>query len=232
VRLRIIESPLFTRVLEEKKEAKSPLIDAFRYHWKEIFLTAFARFGEQGPFYIFTTFVIAYITNTLKLPSGDALLAISIAGIISLGTIPTFSYISDRVGRRMWYLIGTVVMAIYAFPYFWILNTKNPLLIIIGSILAISLCHDWLYGPQAALISERFSTKVRYSGSSLGYQLASIAGGASPIIAAALLKPYGYSGIAVFIIILAAISFVAVFLLKEFTQVDISTDEAYGIPEE
>ena len=231
VRLRILETPLFAKVLEEKREARAPLIDAFRYHWKEVFLTAFVRFGEQGPFYVFTVFVIAYITKTLKLSSSTALVAISIAGILALVTIPTFGYLSDRVGRRMWYALGSVFMGLYAFPYFWLLNTGNLTLIILATVLAVSIAHPLLYGPQAALISERFSTRVRYSGSSLGYQLASIAGGASPIIATALLGPYGYSGIAIYLAILAVISLIAVLLLRDFTQTDISTDEAYGLQE-
>lgn len=229
IRLRILETPLFRQVLAEKREAKAPLVDAFRYHWKEIFLTAFVRFGEQGPFYVFTTFVIAYITKTLKLPSNDALIAISVAGILALATIPTCGYLSDRFGRRMWYAVGSIFMGLYAFPYFWLLNTGNIFLIILGTVLAVSVAHPLLYGPQAALIAERFSTRVRYSGSSLGYQLASIAGGASPIIAAALLAPYGYQGIAIYLAILAAISLIAVLLLKDFTQTDISSDTVYGL---
>ena len=231
IRLRILETPLFAKVLAEKREAKAPLIDAFRYHWKEIILTAFVRFGEQGPFYVFTVFVIAYVTKTLKLSSSTALIAISVAGILALATIPTFGYLSDRVGRRTWYAAGSIVMALYAFPYFWLLNTGNIFLIILSTVLAVSIAHPLLYGPQAALISERFSTRVRYSGSSLGYQLASIAGGASPIIAAALLGPYGYNGIALYIAILAVISLISVLLLKDFTQTDISTDAVYGLEE-
>ncbi len=228
VRLRILETPLFKKVLEEKQEAKAPIVDAFKFHWKEIFLTAFARFGEQGPFYVFTVFVIAYVTKTLAVSGSVILLGIAIAGALELVTIPTFSYYSDRVGRRVWYLIGSVIMAIVAFPYFWLLNTKNAALIVLATLIAVSFAHAWLYGPQAALISERFRTKVRYSGSSLGYQLASIAGGASPIIAAYLLGAFSsYVGIAIYLIVTAAISFVAVFFLKEFSNEDISTDEVY-----
>ena len=233
VRLRILETPLFSKVKEEKKEAKAPVIDAFKYHWKEIFLTAFARFGEQSPFYVFTVFVIAYVTKTLQLNSSIVLIGIAIAGFLALGTIPSFGYVSDRVGRRKWYMIGSVIMALFAFPYFMLLNTKNSVLIVIAIVLSLSLAHAWLYGPQAAFISERFSTKVRYSGASLGYQLASIAGGASPIIATALLAAYGsYMAIAIYLVSMAVISLVASFALKEFSKADISTDEVYALPSE
>ena len=230
VRLRILETPLFAKVQEEKKEAKAPVVDAFRFHWKEIFLTAFARFGEQGPFYVFTVFVIAYVSKTLVVNSSVILLGIAIAGSLELVTIPTFSYYADRVGRRIWYLIGSVIMAIVAFPYFLLLNTKNPALIVLATVVAVSLAHAWLYGPQAAFISERFSTRVRYSGASLGYQIASIAGGASPIIAAYLLGVFhSYVGIAIYLIATAAISFLSVLFLREFSREDISTDEVYGL---
>lgn len=233
IRLRILETPLFSKVQEEKKEAKAPVADAFKFHWKEIFLTAFARFGEQSPFYVFTVFVIAYVTKTLSVNSSVILLAIGVAAACELITIPTFSYYSDRVGRRTWYMIGAVIMAIIAFPYFMLLNTKNPALIILATVVGLSLAHAWLYGPQAAFISERFSTKVRYSGASLGYQLASIAGGASPIIAAYLLGAFhSYVGIAIYLVVTAIISLVAVFFLKEFSNTDISTDEVYGLPAE
>lgn len=233
VRLRILETPLFAKVQEEKKEAKAPVVDAFRFHWKEIFLTAFARFGEQGPFYVFTVFVIAYVSKTLVVNSSVILLGIAIAGSLELVTIPMFSYYADRVGRRIWYLIGSVIMAVAAFPYFLLLNTKNPALIVLATVIAVSLAHAWLYGPQAAFISERFSTRVRYSGASLGYQIASIAGGASPIIAAYLLGVFhSYVGIAIYLVATAAISFISVLFLREFSREDISTDEVYGLAAE
>jgi metabolite-proton symporter len=226
IRLRILETPSFTRVKEEGRLSHVPLVEAFRHHWREIILSALLRAGEQAPFYIFTTFILSYGVKTLKLSSGLLYTGIIITAIVSFVMMPTYSSISDRFGRKRWYMIGCVVMAAFAFPYFILLQTKIAVIVVVAMVLSVSLCHDWLYGPQAALISERFGTRLRYSGASLGYQLASIiAGGPAPIIATylvanskSLIGPTAptYTLIAVFIIFMAAVSFVATALLKEY----------------
>jgi MFS family permease len=164
-----------------------------------------------------------------------------------LFTIPLFGYLSDRVGRRMWYLVGCVIMMAFAFPYFALLNTKDPLLVTLAVVISLALGHAWVYGPQAALIAERFGTRSRYSGASLGYQLAApFAGGFAPIIALLLLTgksslgALGLKGViiiiinigkgswqavAVYIIVLGVISFVSVLGLKELSHADISDAE-------
>jgi len=228
IRLRILETPSFLRVLEEKRISKIPLIDVFKYHWKEIILSALLRSGEQAPFYIFTTFVFSYGAVGFEEVKGSGLhlelsllyTSIVVAAGISFITIPTFSYLSDLVGRKRWYLIGMVIMAAIAFPYFLILGTRIPVLVILTIALSLGICHAWVYGPQAALIAERFGTKVRYSGASLGYQLASItAGGPAPIIAVTLITAYhSYVPVALYIVIMAVISFISVLLLREYTS--------------
>ena len=142
--------------------------------------------------------------------------------------LPSFSAISDRVGRKRWYMIGAVLMGAFAFPYFLLLQTAIPVVVVIGIVLSISVFHDWLYGPQAALISERFGTRLRYSGASLGYQLASItAGGPAPILATYLVansKSFigagfpTYTLIALYIIFMAVVSLISTALLqREYT---------------
>jgi len=244
IRLRILETPLFAKVLEEKQTAPAPIAEAFRHHTPEIVMSAGARFVEQAPFYLFTVFVITYCTTFLHGVSKPVVLnGITAAAIIELGTIPLFGYLSDRVGRRKWYLIGCGIMLLFAFPYFLLLNTENTALVVIGIIISIALCHAWVYGPQAALIAERFGTRSRYSGASLGYQLAApFAGGLAPIIALLLvsgkntLKDLGlpnvtvnigkgsWQAVSIYIIVLAVISFVSVLGLQELTQADISGD--------
>jgi MFS family permease len=242
IRLRILETPLFNKILEEKQTASAPIVEAFRHHTPEILLSAGARFVEQAPFYLFTTFVITYGAH-LKLQSSFILTAITVAAIIELFTIPTFGYLSDRVGRRKWYLIGCGIMLVFAFPYFLLLNTKSTPLVLLGIVLSLALCHAWVYGPQAALIAERFGTRSRYSGASLGYQLAApFAGGLAPIIALLLLNGKSpltalglpkvtvnvgsgsWQAVSIYIVILAVISFVSVLGLQELTQADISGD--------
>ncbi|MBA2284082.1 MAG: MHS family MFS transporter [Ktedonobacteraceae bacterium] len=235
IRLRILETPLFAKVQEEKSQAKAPVLDVLRNNWEEIILSAGIRFVEQAPFYLFTVFVVLYGKH-LHLNNQLILLGIYIAAFIELFTIPWFSLLSDRYGRRRWYLLGCLLMLVFAFPYFLLFNTGNPVLVVLAIVLSLALCHAFIYGPQAALIAERFSTKLRYSGASIGYQLAApFAGGLAPIIAVTLLQKFGGDStpIALYIIILAAFSFIAVLGLKEFTRKDISSDATYAIqPEE
>jgi MFS family permease len=249
IRLRILETPLFTLVKEKQQKTRSPIIDAFRHSTKEILLSAGARFVEQAPFYLFTVFVITYGTSAvIHLDRGVVLNAITIGAVIELFTIPFFSFLSDRVGRRLWYLIGCVLMAAFAFPYFMLMNSASAAVFSLAVILSICVFHAWVYGPQAALIAERFGTRARYSSASLGYQLAApFAGGLAPIIALLLLKGEtnlsalglshttvsigagSWQNVSIYMIVLAAISFLSVLGLREVTHADISSPEAYNI---
>src|SRR6266849_992060 len=251
IRLRILETPLFAQVLNQKREVSSPIVEAFRHSTPEILLSAGARFVEQAPFYLFTTFVITYGVDKLLLERTLILNAITIAAVVELFTIPLFGYLSEYVGRRRWYLIGCVLMAAFAFPYFLLMNTKVGGLFILAVAASLAIFHAWVYGPQAALIAERFGTRSRYSGASLGYQLAApFAGGLAPIIALLLvngkttLSALGLSGVVVnigagswqavsiYMIVLAVISFASVLGLKELTRADISNVEAFNITED
>ncbi|MFL5704188.1 MAG: MFS transporter [Ktedonobacteraceae bacterium] len=226
IRLRILETPAFRRVKQEGRVAHIPVLEVFRHYWREIILSALLRSAEQAPFYIFTTFLLAYGVKTLNLSSGLLYTGLVITAIISFVMMPTYSAISDRVGRKRWYMIGCVLMAAFAFPYFILLQTKMAVIVVIAIVLSISLFHDWLYGPQAALISERFGTRLRYTGASLGYQLASItAGGPAPIIATYLvansktiLGPTApsYTLLAWFIIFMSVVSLISTALLREY----------------
>src|SRR5579872_4591511 len=244
IRLRILETPLFAKVQAENRVAASPVAEAFKKNTPEILLSAGARFVEQAPFYLFATFSITYVVEHLKLTSDLVLDGIALAAIVELVTIPLFSYLSDSVGRRRWYLIGCVIMAAFAFPYFALLNTLNSGLVILAIVLSFALCHAWVYGPQAALIAERFGTRSRYSSASLGYQLAApFAGGLAPLIALLLLTGKtdlstvggsalkhvvinigagSWQAVSVYIVVLAIISFLSVLGLRDMTQADIS----------
>ena len=227
IRLRILETPAFRRVKQEGRVSHIPVLEVFRHYWREIILSALLRSAEQAPFYIFTTFLLAYGVKVLKLSTNLLYAGLVITAIISFVMMPTYSAISDRVGRKRWYMIGCVLMAAFAFPYFFLLQTKMSVIVVIAIVLSISFFHDWLYGPQAALISERFGTSLRYSGASLGYQLASItAGGPAPIIATYLVANSktiigptapSYTLIAGFIIFMAVVSFISTALLREYS---------------
>ncbi len=251
IRLRVLETPLFTEVKNQGREVSAPIIEAFRHSTPEILLSAGARFVEQAPFYLFSVFVITYGADKLLFDRTLILNAITIAAIVELFTIPLFGYLSDYIGRRRWYLLGCVLMAAFAFPYFLLMNTKVSGIFILAVVLSLAIFHAWVYGPQAALIAERFGTRSRYTGASLGYQLAApFAGGLAPIIALLLLNgktslsALGLSKVvinigagswqadSIYIIVLAVISFASVPGLKELTRADISNVEAYKITED
>ncbi|GHO76200.1 MFS transporter [Ktedonobacter sp. SOSP1-85] len=233
IRMRILETPEFTRLKQEQRVAKAPLGEVIRHYWKEIILSALLRSGEQAPFYLFTTFVLSYGASTLKIPVNTLYTGIILAALIAFGTMPFASYLSDIVGRKRWFMIASLGMAIYAYPFFLLLQTKNSVLVVLALIGAISIFHASLYGPEAAFISEHFSTRLRYSGASLGYQLASLtAGGPAPIIAVLLLAAYkSYIPLVLYIILMALISLLAAWGLREYANRDAAADKDIQVAE-
>jgi metabolite-proton symporter len=193
VRLRVVESPEFTKVSETAKVVRLPVWESIKRHPRAILCSAFIRMSEQAPFYLFVTFVLTYGTKHLKLAQNDLLGYTMVAAAVGLISVPLFGWLSDKIGRRLMYGIGIVLTAAFAFPYFGLLNTKVSWLVLVGIVVSL-IFHDMQYGPEAALIAESFDTNVRYSGASLGYQFASvIAGGPAPLIAAAILSATGSS---------------------------------------
>src|SRR5436305_7877775 len=170
IRIGILETPIFAKLLAERKVDRTPMLTVIKRHPKEIILSAFARMAEQAPFYIFTAFVFSYGIETLHVSRNFLLTAVLSASILSFFSIPFFGHVSDRIGRKTMYMIGAVVTGPFGFSYFAMLNTGSENLIFIAIILSL-VPHDMLYGPQAALIAESFTGRLRYSGSSLGYQL-------------------------------------------------------------
>jgi MFS family permease len=227
VRLRVFETPLFQRLVETKRIEPAPVAAVIRRNWVEILQSAFLRLSEQAPFYIFTAYVFTYAATPgpLKQTRNFILAAVLCASVVSFFTIPLFGYISDVIGRKRMYLIGVATMGIWGFVYFGLLDTKVAGLIFLGILVSL-IPHDMQYGPQAALIAESFTGRLRYSGASLGYQLASvIAGGPAPLIAAALFGAFK-SGIAIawYILACAVISFIAAATVRDRTRQDISVE--------
>jgi MFS family permease len=216
VRMRVVESPEFEVLRKSQTIVKSPLVEVLKRQPKQVLLTALLRTSEQAPFYLFITFVLTYAVKQLKLDSNAILTDILIAAAIGLISIPVFGRLSDRFGRRRVYGTGIVLTALFAFPYFGLLNTGNSILVGVAIVVSLVL-HDIQYGPQAALIAESFDADIRYTGAGMGYQLASVvAGGPAPLIAAALLVHYGNStAISIYIIICAAIAMTALILLPK-----------------
>lgn len=228
VRLRILETPMFAKQVQEKKVEKLPVIEVIKRYPKEIALTALARFSEQMPFYIFTTFVLTYVVSQ-GVSEGFALNAVMAAAALQLISIPLFSHLSDKFGRKRIYNAGIVAIAIYGFVYFGLLNTGSAILVFIAILLSL-IPHDMQYGPQAALIAESFPTSLRYGGAGIGYQLSSVfAGGPAPLIATVLMEEFGTAyAISAFILLSCVISFAAVIALPDRSRVDITDDASYG----
>lgn len=222
IRLGIMETPIFTRLAVERKLERAPILEVIRRQPKEIILSAFARMSEQAPFYIFTAFVFAYGVNSLNVSRDFLLVAVLTASVVSFVSIPLFGHISDRIGRKAMYMLGAFTTGVFGFIYFGLLNTGSAVLIFLAIVLSL-IPHDMQYGPQAALIAESFTGRLRYSGASLGYQLASvIAGGPAPLIATWLYSVYHTSlVIALYIAACAVISLIATALMRDYTGRDI-----------
>jgi MFS family permease len=225
IRLGITETPVFQKVLDEERVERVPVLQVLKRQPKQVALTALLRMPEQAPGYIVGTFIFTYATTVLGAPRDFVLMAVLVQAVLGFLWVPVAGHLSDRVGRKRMYMIGSVFVGVFGFIYFALLDTKVPALMFIAialSLLPIMTC----YGPQAALIAESFTPRLRYSGASLGYQLASIiAGGPSPFIATALFATYHSSlPIALYILLCAIIGIVATALLTDYTNKDISAE--------
>jgi MHS family shikimate/dehydroshikimate transporter-like MFS transporter len=224
IRLKVMESPVFQQVKDSGTEASKPIIDVIKTHPRSVLTAMGMRVAENGTFYVMTVFVLTYGEDTLELSKSTMLTGVIIAAALGLFTVPLWGALSDRFGRRPLYMAGTIVSLLWAFPFFMLVDTKEPLLIWLAIVVGVNVCHDLMYGPQAAYFSELFGTRVRYSGASLGYQLASVfAGGFAPLVAAALLAANGGDPmlVALYIAGLAVISLVATLFAEETYRSDI-----------
>ena len=228
IRLRILESPLFTQAQAAQPAPKLPILAALTLHPRNVAIAMGARFAENAYFYIFTVFVLTYVTTKFGLPKSTALNAVLVGSVVQLVAIPCFGALSDRVGRRPVYLGGAVFLALFAFPFFWLVDTRSPVWITVAIVVGL-VGHAAMYGPQAAFFSELFSTRVRYTGASLGYQLASpFAGGLAPLIATALLKwtdgdPWP---VATYLVGMALITLVAVWCAAETFRTELGDTQS------
>jgi metabolite-proton symporter len=225
IRLGILETPVFQQLLKKNKIERAPVIAVIKMQPMQIILSALLRMAEQAPFYIFTAFIFAYAVGTLHMSRDLILTAVLVASCVSFVTIPLSGHISDRIGRRKMYLIGAATTGLFGFLYFGMVDTAIPSVVFIAIVLSL-IPHDMQYGPQAALIAEAFTPRLRYSGASLGYQLASvIAGGPAPLIATALFATYhsGYA-ISMYIAACAVVSLISAAFMPDHTGKDIAME--------
>ena len=228
IRLRIPETPLFRAVQEQNRVATAPLRETVTRYWREILLAAGTRVAENACFYLFTASAIAYGRDVLGVDPGVLLWAVAVGAAVEFITIPAFGLLSDRWTRRGVYMGGCAFLMAFALPFYALLETREPALIVLAVAVGLGGAHAVLYSVQAALIPELFSTRLRCTGASLGYQLAvPLAGGLAPVVAALLLKafPGQYWPLAAYIAGLSVISLGCVYALAESSRKDLGAQD-------
>jgi metabolite-proton symporter len=227
IRMTIAESPLFREVEESHTKAGAPIMEVLRHYPKQVLLAIGARVGVDVAFYTFVLFITTYVATYLKLPRNYALNAVLIAAAVQVVLIPFFGSLSDRFARRPVYLAGAIGAAVWVFVFFALLDTGQFWLIVLATVVAL-VFHAAMYGPQAAFISEMFPTKVRYTGASMGYQLAGIIGGAlAPIISVALLDRFDTSiAVSVYALAMLLVTIICVLIAPETSKIDLHADPA------
>ncbi|ASR90447.1 MULTISPECIES: MFS transporter [Alcaligenes] len=214
VRNGIDETPDFQKAKQEGQVAKMPLVETLRDHWREVLIAIGAKIVETAPFYLFSTFVVSYATSsTLQYERFDVLNAVTVATLVTTFCIPLMGLLSDYIGRVKVFIAGAVAMALFAVPYFLLLDQRSTTSLMIATVVALGLIWAPITAVLGTMFSEIFATRVRYTGITLGYQIgAALAGGTAPLIATWLMSRYDGSWVpvAVYIIVAALISIAAV----------------------
>ncbi|MCP3738067.1 MFS transporter [Rossellomorea sp. BNER] len=218
IRKGIDETPSFKKVQESGEVPKLPIIETLKNYWREVIIAVGAKVVETAPFYIFSTFVVSYATANLGFSRTATLTAVMIATVITTVLIPIMGNLSDKIGRKKLYIFGTLGMAIFAFPYFWMLQQKSVLLLIIATVIGLGIIWAPITAVLGTMFSEIFDAKIRYTGITLGYQIgAALAGGTAPLVATALLTKFNnsYVPVAIYIIFTAVLSLAAIWAVKD-----------------
>ncbi|TWT05483.1 MHS family MFS transporter [Planococcus sp. CPCC 101016] len=220
IRKGIDETPEFKAVQASGEIPKVPIVETLRYHWREVLIAIGAKVVETAPFYIFGTFVVSYATSNLGFSRTSTLAAVMIATIVTTILIPIMGALSDRVGRKKMYVTGSVAMALFAFPYFWLLQQGSVTLLIIATVIGLGIIWAPITAVLGTMFSEIFDAKVRYTGVTLGYQIgAALAGGTAPLVATFLLATFdnSYVPVALYIILTAIISLLSIWAVKDLS---------------
>jgi len=218
IRLKVSESPVFEEMSANNDIDEKPVMTVLRTQKKPLFLTIGMKLVQNAVFYIYSVFVLSYLVTTHDIDRSVGLNAVMISSVVGFITLPLWSLLSDKIGRKPVYLFGTIASTLFIFPFFWFMDTGSVLLITIGIVLGLNVLHDAVYGPQAVYYSELFGSKVRLSGASIGYQIGAVlAGGFSPLIATYLLAKFDgqYWPIGIYLSILGIISIVSTLYAKE-----------------
>lgn len=218
IRLGVHESPVFQKIKDSGQQAEHPTGDLLKKHRRILLVTIGMKMLQNAIFYIYSVFMLSYIVGTLHMPRSVGLNAVLISSVVGLATIPLWSLLSDLIGRKKVYLFGNIASMLFVFPFFALMNTGNVWLMTLAMVIGLNVLHDAMFGPQAVYFSELFGTKVRLSGANIGYAIGAVlSGGLAPMIATALLAYQGGKtwGIAVYLLVLGAISVIATCMARE-----------------
>lgn len=218
IRKGIDETPSFKKVKESGEVPKLPIVETLKNYWREVLIAVGAKVVETAPFYIFSTFVVSYATANLGFSRTATLTAVMIATIITTILIPIMGNLSDKIGRKKLFIGGTIGMVLFAFPYFWLLQQKSVLLLIVATVIGLGVIWAPITAVLGTMFSEIFDAKIRYTGITLGYQIgAALAGGTAPLVATALLDKFNnsYVPVALYIIFASVLSLAAIWAVKD-----------------
>jgi MFS transporter, MHS family, shikimate and dehydroshikimate transport protein len=218
IRMKLHESPVFEQMKRRQEDVKAPAMEVMKSHRRALYLTIGMKLLQNAVFYLYSVFMLSYITGTLHMDRSVGLGAILLSSVIGFVTLPWWSYLSDLIGRKKVYLFGTIASTLFIIPFFWMAHTGSVVLVVIGMVIGLNVLHDAMYGPQAVYFSELFGTNVRLSGANIGYAIGAVlSGGFAPMIATALLKwnNGGTWGITVYLMVLGVISVICTVMARE-----------------
>ena len=225
IRLNMDETPAFRKVQAKDEIARMPLVEIFRNHRRPFFTAVCLKISEISYASIAGVFVMSYATANLGLPRSLVLNGALASSIVALFAIPGFGWLSDRLGRKTMFFASCAFNALFAFPFFWLIDTRDPTIVILAIVAAITFGQMMMFGIGAPWYSELFSARLRYSGASLGFQVgAALSGGLTPLIAATLMAWSGGATwpVSMFLIVWALITATATTIAPEMANKELT----------
>ena len=225
IRMRMEETPAFREVKATNEVARLPVVEVFKYHRRPFFTAVGLKISEIAYASIGGVFVMSYATRQLGLSRSLVLNGAFIASFVALFAIPLFGWLSDKVGRKTMFYASCLFSSLFAFPLFWLLDTRDPTIVILTIVVAITFGQMVMFGIGAPWYSELFSARLRYSGASLGFQVgAALSGGLTPLIAASLMAWAGGATwpVSLFLIVCALITATATFVAPEMANKELT----------